>query len=235
MTLPQALAFAIVAGMMALFVWGRWRYDLVAMVALLAAVSVGIVPPDRAFTGFGDDIVVIVATALLVSAAVARSGITERLMAPVAPHLGTVGRQVVVLVGAVTILSAFVKNVGALAILMPIVFQQAKRAGTPPSAVLMPLAFGSLLGGLMTLIGTSPNVIVSRMRAELLGQPFTMFDFMPVGAGHCARRRHLPRLRLSPAARWPQGQRRRRGGVQDRGLRHRGHPARRLCRWRARP
>ena len=183
MTLPQALAFAIVAAMMALFVWGRIRYDLVAMLALLCAVAVGIVPADQAFTGFGDDIVIIVATALLVSAAVARSGITERLMAPVAPHLSTVGRQVVVLVGVVTILSAFVKNVGALAILMPIVFQQARRAGTPASAVLMPLAFGSLLGGLMTLIGTSPNVIVSRMREELLGEPFTMFDFLPVGAG----------------------------------------------------
>ena len=146
-------------------------------------------PADQAFTGFGDDIVVIVATALLVSAAVARSGITERLMAPLAPHLSTVGRQVVVLVGVVTMLSAFVKNVGALAILMPIVFQQARRAGTPAVGLLMPLAFGSLLGGLMTLIGTSPNVIVSRMRAELLGQPFTMFDFMPVGAGIAAGRR----------------------------------------------
>ena len=84
MTLPQALAFAIVAAMMALFVWGRIRYDLVAMLALLCAVAVGIVPADQAFAGFGDDIVIIVATALLVSAAVARSGITERLMAPVA-------------------------------------------------------------------------------------------------------------------------------------------------------
>ena len=183
MTLQQGLAFAVVAGMMALFVWGRLRYDLVAMLVLLTAVTVGIVPPDRAFSGFSNDIVVIVASALLVSAAVARSGITERLMAPVAPHLTTVGRQVVVLVGAVTLLSAFVKNVGALAILMPIAFQVARRAGTQPSALLMPLAFGSLLGGLMTLIGTSPNVIVSRMRAELLGQPFHMFDFMPVGVG----------------------------------------------------
>ena len=183
MTLPQFFAFGIVATMMALFVWGRLRYDLVAMLALLSAVATGIVPPDRAFRGFGDDIVIIVATALLVSAAVARSGITERLMAPLAPHLTTVRRQVVVLVGAVTVLSAFVKNVGALAILMPIVFQQARRAGTPASAVLMPLAFGSLLGGLLTLIGTSPNVIVSRVRAELLGEPFRMFDFMPVGAG----------------------------------------------------
>ncbi|MEK0084384.1 SLC13 family permease [Benzoatithermus flavus] len=186
MTLQQGLAFAIVGAMMALFVWGRLRYDLVAMLALLAAVAVGIVPPEKAFAGFGDDIVVIVATALLVSAAVARSGITERLIAPLAPRLTTAGRQVLVLVAAVTLLSAFVKNVGALAILMPIAFQLARRTGTSPSSLLMPLSFGSLLGGLMTLIGTSPNVIVSRMRSELLGEPFRMFDFMPVGVGIAA-------------------------------------------------
>jgi len=183
MTLEQGLAFAIVVVMMALFVWGRLRYDLVAMLALLASVAVGIVPAKEAFTGFSDDIVVIVASALLVSAAVARSGIAERLIAPLAPHLTTVSRQVLVLVGAVTLLSAFVKNVGALAILIPIAFQLSRRTGTSPSCLLMPLSFGSLLGGLMTLIGTSPNVIVSRMRAELLGEPFRMFDFMPVGAG----------------------------------------------------
>ena len=183
MTLDQGLAFAIVAGMMALFVWGRLRYDLVAALALLAAVAVGVVPAEAAFAGFGDDIVVIVATALLVSAAVARSGVAERLIAPLAPRLTTTGRQIAVLVGAVALLSAFVKNVGALAILMPIAFQLARRSGTSPSHLLMPLSFGSLLGGLMTLIGTSPNVIVSRMRAELLGQPFAMFDFALVGAG----------------------------------------------------
>jgi di/tricarboxylate transporter len=183
MTLDQGLAFAIVGGMMALFVWGRLRYDLVAMLALLAAVAVGIVPAKEAFSGFSDDIVIIVATALLVSAAVARSGVAERMIAPLAPHLTTPGRQILALVGAVALLSAFVKNVGALAILMPIAFQLARRSGTSPSLLLMPLAFGSLLGGLMTLIGTSPNVIVSRMRGEILGEPFTMFDFTPVGAG----------------------------------------------------
>ena len=186
MTAAQASAFAVVVGMMGLFVWGRLRYDLVAGLALLAAVAMGIVPPDQAFKGFGDDIVVIVATALVVSAAVARSGVVERLIAPLVPYLGTVGRQVIVLVGLVILLSAFVKNVGAVAILMPIAFQIARKAGTPPSAVLMPLAFGSLLGGLTTLIGTSPNVIVARMRSELLGEPFRMFDFLPVGAGIAA-------------------------------------------------
>ena len=183
MTLPQFFAVTVVVGMMALFMWGRLRYDLVAMLALLAAIATGIVPPQEAFTGFSDDIVVIVATALLVSAAVSKSGLAERLIAPLVPYLGSVGRQVVVLVGIVMLLSAFVKNVGALAILMPIAFQIARKAGTPPSAVLMPLAFGSLLGGLMTLIGTSPNIIVARMRVELLGEPFSMFDFLPVGAG----------------------------------------------------
>ncbi|MGD9510501.1 MAG: SLC13 family permease [Geminicoccaceae bacterium] len=186
MTLPQFLAVAIVVAMMGLFIWGRLRYDLVAMLALLAAVAAGIVAPDDAFAGFGDDIVVIVATALLVSAAVSKSGLAERLIAPLVPYLGSVGRQVVALVGLVIVLSAFVKNVGAVAILMPIVFQIARKAGTPPSAVLMPLAFGSLLGGLMTLIGTSPNIVVARMRVELLGEPFRMFDFLPVGAGIAA-------------------------------------------------
>jgi di/tricarboxylate transporter len=183
MTLDQGLAFAIVAAMMALFVWGRIRYDLVAMLGLLAAVAVGIVPFDQAFTGFSDDIVIIVGSALLVSAAVARSGVAERLIAPLAPYLTTTRAQVVVLTGAVALLSAFVKNVGALAIFMPIAFQLARRAGTSPSRLLMPMAFGALLGGIVTLIGTSPNVIVSRMRSELLGEPFRMFDFAPVGAG----------------------------------------------------
>ena len=181
LTLPQAFAFGILFVMMAMFVWGRWRYDLVALVGLLAAVLVGIVPYDKAFSGFSDDIVIIVASALVVSAAVARSGIIERLIRPIAPHLSRTGTQVVVLTAAVTVLSAFVKNIGALAMMMPIALQIARRHDTPVSALLMPMAFGSLLGGIVTLIGTSPNIIVSRVRQELTGEPFGMFDFTPVG------------------------------------------------------
>ncbi|HLT27222.1 MAG TPA: SLC13 family permease [Zeimonas sp.] len=183
MTLDQAFAFAIVAAMMALFVWGRLRYDLVALLALLAAVAVGIVPPDKAFSGFSDDILVIVASALLVSAAVARSGVIDIALRHVGRFLATPRLQVLGLVGAVTVLSAFVKNIGALAMLVPVAFQIARKSGTPVSYLLMPMAFGSLLGGLMTLIGTSPNIIVSQMRAQIVGEPFRMFDFMPVGAG----------------------------------------------------
>jgi di/tricarboxylate transporter len=183
MTLAQGLAFAIVVAMMALFAWGRWRYDLVAVVALLAGVIVGVVPPDQAFKGFSDDIVIIVGSALVVSAAVARSGVIERVARALGPYLVTIHRQIVALVGSVTLLSAFVKNVGALAMFMPIAFQLARRTGTSPSSLLMPMSFGALLGGTVTLVGTSPNIIVSRVREQLLGEPFGMFDFTPVGAG----------------------------------------------------
>jgi len=172
--------------MMALFVWGKLRYDVVAMLALLAAVLTGIVPAKEAFSGFSDDVVIIVAAALLVSAAVAKSGVTEQAIRPLAPYLTTARAQVFVLVLAVIALSTFIKNVGALAIMMPVALQLAKRSGTSPSQLLMPLAFGSLLGGLITLIGTSPNVIVSRVRQEILGQPFQMFDYAPVGLGLAA-------------------------------------------------
>lgn len=181
MTLAQGLAFAIVGGMMGLFAWGRLRYDVIAMLALLTAVLVGIVPAKDAFTGFGDDVVVIVATALVVSAAVAKSGVMEQVLRPLAPWLGSTRAQVFTLVLAAIALSTFIKNVGALAILMPVAFQLARRSGTSPSQLLMPLAFGSLIGGLITLVGTSPNVIVARVRAEIVGEPFRMFDYAPVG------------------------------------------------------
>ena len=183
MTLQQTLAFAVIAGTMALFVWGRLRYDLVAGVALLVAVLIGVVPADKAFSGFSDEIVVIVAGALIVSAAVSRSGIIELALQPIAHLVTSTRAQILVLVGAVTLLSAFVKNIGALAMMIPIALQMAKRSNSSPSVLLMPLAFGSLLGGTMTLIGTSPNIIVSRLRSDILGAPFSMFDFMPVGLG----------------------------------------------------
>jgi di/tricarboxylate transporter len=180
-TLPQGLAFAVIIGMMGFFVWGRYRYDLVALSALFAAVVVGIVPPEEAFVGFSDDIVIIVGSALLVSSAVARSGIVEQVLRQLGPYLSSRQMVIIVLVSAVTLLAAFVKNVGALAMLMPVAFQLARRTNTSPSFLLMPMAFGSLMGGTMTLVGTSPNIIVSQMRDDLLGAPFRMFDFTPVG------------------------------------------------------
>jgi di/tricarboxylate transporter len=100
-----------------------------------------------------------------------------------AARLDTPTRQVAFLAGAVGFMSALMKNIGALAIFLPIALQLARRHRTGAHLVLMPMAFASLLGGLMTLIGTSPNIIVSRVRAEMGGQPFGMFDYLPVGLG----------------------------------------------------
>jgi di/tricarboxylate transporter len=183
MTTPQILAVSIIAAMMVLFLWGRLRYDIVAALALIASIAAGIVSPKEAFSGFSDDIVVIVASALVVSAAIARSGIMERGLQLVSPYARTTQLQVLVLVGAVTVLSAFIKNIGALAMLIPVAFQLARRNNTSPSVFLMPMAFGALIGGVTTLVGTSPNIIVARVRGEIVGQPFGMFDFTPVGLG----------------------------------------------------
>jgi di/tricarboxylate transporter len=131
------------------------------MLALLAGLVSGIVPAHAAFTGFSDDIVVIVASALVVNAAVARSGAVERLMRPLLPHLTNARTQVPALVAAVMAASMVTKNIGALAIFMPV---------------------APLLGGLVTLIGTSPSIIVSRVREQVTGEPFRMFDYAPVGA-----------------------------------------------------
>lgn len=182
MTTEQILAFAVIGAMMVAFLWDRLRYDVVACVTLIVAVALGLVPAAEAFSGFSDDIVIIVGSALVVSAGVARSGIVDFAIKKFFPSLTSIRGQMLLLVVTVTILSAFIKNIGALAIMMPVAFQFARRSGTPVSAFLMPMAFGALLGGLMTQIGTSPNIVVSRLRAEITGEAFSMFDFTAVGA-----------------------------------------------------
>ncbi len=183
MTLPQGLSFALVGVTVICFLWGRWRYDLVAVGALVVGVAIGVVPVKAAFEGFSNDIVIIIASALVVSAAIARSGVVEMILRPVLPRLITEGRQVTVLAGATALLSMITKNVGALAILMPTAVQLSRRTGTSQARLLMPMSFGSLVGGLAILVGTSPNIIVAGVRKEALGKPFGMFDFMPVGLG----------------------------------------------------
>src|SRR5687768_15129792 len=179
----QILAFAIILAMMGLFIWGRLRYDLVCVLPLVAAYLAGIVPAERAFSGFASDIVIIVASALILSAAVSRSGIVELVMSYARFDLSKPRSQIVILTACVAALSAFVKNIGTLAMFLPIAFKFARRSGTSPSVLLMPMSFASLIGGLITLVGTSPNIIVSQAREKLLGMPFRMFDFAPVGIG----------------------------------------------------
>ncbi len=182
MSTEQILAFAVIGTMMGFFIWDRFRYDVVACTALIVAVALGLVPADKAFSGFSNDIVVIVGSALVVSAGVARSGIVDAAIKRFFPKLESVRAQMVLLLLTVAVLSAFIKNIGALAIMMPVAFQFSRRSGTSPSIFLMPMAFAALLGGLMTQIGTSPNIVVSQLRHEITGESFSMFDFTPVGA-----------------------------------------------------
>ena len=181
MTPQQALAFGIIGAAVVMFAWGRFRYDLVALGALLAGLLTGLVPAKAAFSGFTSDVVVIIATALIVSAAIARSGLVEAIARPLLARLKTPALQAPALAGATALLSMPTKNVGALAILMPVALQLARSTETSPSLLLMPMSFMSLLGGLVTLVGTSTNIIASQVRQETLGAPFQLFDFAPVG------------------------------------------------------
>lgn len=183
MTTQQILSFGIIAGAILMFAWGRFRYDLVSLVALLLAVSVGVVPIKNAFTGFTSDVVIIIASALILSAAVGRSGVLDANLSPLLGRLKSLPLQVPALAGSTALLSIVTKNVGALAILMPTAMKLGRTKGSSVSALLMPMSFMSLLGGLVTLVGTSTNIIVSQVRQDTLGSPFKMFDFAPVGLG----------------------------------------------------
>jgi di/tricarboxylate transporter len=181
MTLPQGLSFAIVGLMLVLFLWDRLRFDVVALLALLVAILCGVVPMEKAFLGFSNPVVIIVASALVISQALASAGIAERIRRRIAPLMTSDDRQVGVLATLVAVLSALMKNVGALAIFIPVAIQVAEKRGSDRRRFLMPLSFASLVGGLMTLIGTSPNLLISTVRQTAIGRPYGMFDFAPVG------------------------------------------------------
>ena len=181
MTLEQSLAFGILALTLVLFVWGRWRYDLVAVVALLASVAAGLVPVDDAFLGFAHPAVITVAAVLIISRGLQNAGIADTVAGIISPLRGRPVAQILAQTVAVAFMSAFMNNVGALALMLPVALRNAYRDGYSPAMSLMPLAFGSLLGGMMTLIGTPPNLIVSGFRQQATGEAFGMFDFAPVG------------------------------------------------------
>jgi di/tricarboxylate transporter len=181
LTTDQALVFAILSAALALFMWNRWRYDLVALLALLTGVLTGVVPPDRALLGFANPSVVTVAAVLVLSGAISRSGIIDVVLRPISRRIDSPAAQIVALGGLCALLSGFMNNVGALAVMLPVAIQVARRSERSPATLLMPLAFASLLGGLVTLIGTPPNILISAVRREIAGTPFGMFDFTPVG------------------------------------------------------
>lgn len=181
MTLEQAGIFAILAVTALLFIWGRWRHDLVAMGALLTCVAAGLVDPGAAFTGFGNPAVITVAAVLILSFALQSTGVVDTLSSRVLPSNSGATISIIALSALAAGLSAFMNNVGALALLMPIAIKTAGRLGIAPGRVLMPVSFASILGGMTTLTGTPPNLIVAGFSGQGGSTGFTMFDFAPVG------------------------------------------------------
>ena len=181
MTADQGLILGILLATIAMFLWGRWRHDMVALAGLLACVVAGLVRPADAFAGFGHPAVITVACVLILSRGLQTSGAVDALARVVLPSSSGPTVTIGALTGLGALLSAFMNNVGALALLMPVAIQIARRQELPPGRVLMPLAFGSILGGMTTLIGTPPNLIVSGFRDRTGAGTFAMFDFTPVG------------------------------------------------------
>ena len=177
----QGALFALLLFVFAMLIWGRWRYDLVAFVALLVALLAGIVPQSEAFSGFGHPATVIIALVLVVSRGLSNSGAIEIVARYLVDASRKLGTHITIMSGLAAALSALMNNVAALALLMPVDMQAAKKAGRSPSLSLMPLSFASILGGMITLIGTPPNIVVAEFRSTALGEPYRMFDFAPVG------------------------------------------------------
>ena len=185
MTIEQLTVFGILAITMAGFIWGRVRYDIIAIMALLAGVYGGVVPATSAFQGFAHPAVVTVAAVLIISRTLQNSGLVDYLVRFLAPTRRTTTMQVAAASTLGAFLSCFMNNVGALALMLPVAMRNALKARRSPSLVLMPLSFATLLGGMVTLIGTPPNIVISSFREEVTGQPFAMFDFAPAGLLVC--------------------------------------------------
>ena len=181
LTNEQVLIIGILCATVIMFFWGRWRHDMVAVSALLACVITGLVPIAETFTGFSHPAVITVACVLVLSYALQNTGAVDWLTRFVLPTKAGPALTIVSLISLAAILSGFMNNVGTLALLMPVALQTALRLEMPPGRLLMPLAFSSILGGMITLIGTPPNLIVSGVRAEIGLGNFSMFDFTPVG------------------------------------------------------
>ena len=181
MTIDQIILFTLFGAVFGMLLWGRFRYDLVAFAALMIGVVLGVVPTKDAFSGFGHPATLVVALVLIVSAGLVRSGAVYLITRTLVDTTRGLGGHIALMGGIGGVLSAFMNNVAALALLMPVDIQTARKAGRAPGLSLMPLSFATILGGMATLIGTPPNIIIATIREESLGEPFKMFDFAPVG------------------------------------------------------
>jgi len=181
MNTDQIILFVLLFFVFVFLVWGRWRYDLVAFTALLVAVIAGVVPIDRAFSGFGHPATVVIALVLIISRGLSNSGVIELMARYLVDASRKLSTHIAIMSGFAAVLSAVMNNVAALALLMPLDMQAAAKAERSPALTLMPLSYASILGGMITLIGTPPNIVIAEFRGDALGEPYRMFDFAPVG------------------------------------------------------
>jgi len=177
----QSIVFLLISTTLALFIWGRIRYDLIAFMALISGTIVGVIPTHDVFSGFGHPAVVIIALVLIISRGLIRSGAVELISSNLSNFTSGVKTHIAVMGTISAGLSSIVNNVAALAILMPADTQLNQKAKRKPSTTLMALAFTSILGGMITMIGTASNVVIATYREDALGSPYSMFDFTPVG------------------------------------------------------
>lgn len=181
MNSEQFILLTLLGGLLVFFIWERWRYDLVALTTLLVATLLGVVPSEEAFLGFGHPAVVTVVAVLVISKGLSNAGALDALTRIVKIATKSPSLHVAVLSTLGGIISTVMNNVGALALLMPVAMNSSIETKRSPAIVLMPLAFGTILGGMATLIGTPPNIIIATYRAEVTGEGFHMLDFTPVG------------------------------------------------------
>ena len=181
MNQEQVAVFSILIGIFALFAWGRIRYDVVAFLGLILCVLIGLVPGQDAFSGFSHPATITVAVVLILSRGLANSGAVDLIVNHLMFTVKRVSLQVAILSGISAVFSTVINNVGALALLMPVGMESSAKAKRSPAVILMPMSFASILGGLVTLIGTPPNIIIANFRTNVKGEPFAMFDFSPVG------------------------------------------------------
>jgi len=181
MNSEQIFIFGLLAAVFALMIWGRIRYDFVAFGGLTIASAAGLVPADEVFSGFGHPAVAIIALVLVISAGLTGSGAVELIARRFLDAARSVPAHIGVMSTIGAAMSAVINNVAALSLLMPLDIETARKAKRPVGRTLMPLSFATILGGMITLIGTPPNIVIASYRSETLGTPFAMLDFAPVG------------------------------------------------------
>jgi di/tricarboxylate transporter len=181
MTTDQTILFSLITLIFIFLLWGKIRYDVTAFAALVLASLAGVIPKDQIFTGFGHPAVIIIALVLIVSRGLSRSGAIDMLASKLVDSSRSLTKHIGLMAVVSAALSSIMNNVAALALLMPVDMQAAQRAKRSPALTLMPLSFASILGGMVTMIGTPPNIVIATFRESALGEPYGMFSFAPVG------------------------------------------------------